>query len=211
MVPEDIKQFKALYQQLNSKTINPTDPPSLQYIKKYLATEPFVMSVITALADNDIEQVEYLLYKIPLEDIEIYIKGLVNLAIQNNRYEKEFAILLSNFLHSVSMRPNLNDKTLEIAENLAHNLEVKDPTSIVNPNLQRLVRHVSLKQRQKRLSNEQTRRNAPYQKLKNNTIARLKKQKSPQWIIDQYEKAPMTYYKSGWAGSPTTRRRRHRT
>lgn len=156
---EDLPQFKKLYQQLNSKSTSPSDPPPIQYIKKYLATEPFVMSILGALSDNDTEQIEYLLYKIPLQDIEVYIRALVDHVIINNRFEKNFAILLSNYLNTVSVQPELNAEQQETLRNMARNLEVKDPTSIINPNLQRLVRHISEKNHQERFKTTKTQRN----------------------------------------------------
>jgi hypothetical protein len=179
-------------------------------LQSYLDTEGFVRSALSALFDNDMKQLDYVFSHLPMDNIELYIQALVDKAIENNRKEKELAIYLSRFLDRVSStsQNGLSSEQIDLLRNLALNLKAKDPTSIVNPNLQRLVRHISAKNKTQHLKNEQTRRNAPYQKLKNNTIARLQKQKAPQWIINDYKKASLNYYKSGWAGNVRTRRRR---
>jgi hypothetical protein len=203
---EDLPQFKKLYQQLNSKSISPSDPPAIQYIKKYLATEPFVVGVLSALSENDTEQVEYLLHKLPLQDIGVYIRALVDHILVNNTDEKNFAILLSNYLNTVSAQPGLNAEQQETLRNMARNLEVADPTSIVNPNLQRLVRYSSGKNRQRRFQNTKTQRNLPYQKIKNNFIAKLIKDRESENYIKRFKNAPLDYYKSNQF---RTRRRRN--
>lgn len=203
---EDLPQFKKLYQQLNSKSISPSDPPAIQYIKKYLATEPFVVGVLSALSENDTEQVEYLLHKIPLEDIEVYIRALVDHIIRNTTDEKNFVILLRNYLNTLSAQPGFNAEQQETLRNMARNLEVTDPTSIVNPNLQRLVRHIAGKNRQRRFQNTKTQRNVPYQKLKNNFITQLIKRGETQNFIKRFQNAPLNYYKSNQF---RTRRRRN--
>ena len=209
MVSEDIKKFKTLYQQLNSKTVDPTAPQSIQFLQQYLAIEPFAKGILSALGDKDMDQVQYLLNKIPLKDIELFIKSLVALAIENNRNEKELAIVLSNFLNTVRMQSGHANNVHEVLANLARNLEVKDPTSIVNPNLQRLVRHVSAKNHKQRLKNTKTQRNKNAWQKQENNFQRWR-ERSAFYKPTPRDPYYVPYNISGWHTSKRkTRRRRN--